>query len=83
MTAIFDSKTVAYPSVLEYENRLIPMNNVWTFSSKIQDTKKIHELVFGNLSSDSFDKTYRLLSTLSIYGRAYERDPVYKQKPAN
>nr|XP_027197066.1 pantetheinase-like [Dermatophagoides pteronyssinus] len=83
LTAIFDSKTVAYPSVLEYENRLIPMNNVWTFSSKIQDTKKIHELVFGNLSSDSFDKTYRLLSTLSIYGRAYERDPVYKQKPAN
>lgn len=83
LTAIFDTKTVAYPSVLEYENRLIPMNNVWKFSSKIQDTKKIHELVFGNLSSDSFDKTYRLLSTLSIYGRAYERDPVYKQKPAN
>ncbi|OTF81637.1 hypothetical protein BLA29_009052 [Euroglyphus maynei] len=81
LTAEFDLKTVVYPSVLEYQNRLIPMDNAWTFSSKIQGTKKIHELVFGNF--DSVGKLYRPLSTLSIYGRAYERDPIYQQKPAD
>ncbi|KAH9516028.1 Vascular non-inflammatory molecule 2 [Dermatophagoides farinae] len=83
LTATFDLKTVVYPSVLEYQNRLIPMDDVWTVSSKIQGTTKIHELVFGSLSFNSVGKLYRPLSTLSLYGRAYERDPIYKQKPAD
>lgn len=79
LVGTFSSNTTIYPSVIENKHK--PVRRLfWDFGQVNKITNKKFWIEFGNKN-----KYYKYLpiSTLSLYGRTYQRDPKFKQVPVH
>ena len=76
----FSADTYVYPSVIGSEHKLLPKaDGLWSYQEKKSTTKSLQ--TFGLTFGDKASKKSYAVATIGLYGRIYERDPPYVQRP--
>ncbi|XP_046915387.2 pantetheinase [Dermatophagoides farinae] len=75
----FSESTAVYPSAVGPKNQLINPENKWKYWKVNVPDKPEHFVELG--AKDNPESKAIELSTLALYGRNYDLDPTYKQKP--
>lgn len=77
----FSSNTIIYPSVIENNHK--PVDKLfWNFEELSQDNKITNKQFWIEFGDKNYYK-HLPISTLSLYGRNYQRDPKFKQVPVH
>lgn len=73
----FSPETTVYPSAIGVNHEVIHPKNNWIVEETTGASGKTqtHTITFGSQSADQS----QVISTLSLYGRVYSRDPTYEQ----